>query len=297
MASRIKATASVSSFKACRNSASSLLRNSNSSSWLFLVALMSLFTAVISVSTSVFLLPIRPNLSSALSISWPRSSNSFLFAFSLFSQISRCSMSSCSSFLRRPIMSSIMPMTLSKWPPFLTATAILAKPRLWNCDAKVFNRPYALVAPLLALCFCIDFNCKNVVVAFAKIFCADSLVNTLIAASMPCISSVRKRVRVDHSLAFVWHASFVSAKNASSAFNCSTVSSFNTSLSFSCFVFEASSLSCFCNVACKVSSSCNLVAMSSSNDFWLSASPALSFSKSAVKASYIPLSMPWICVD
>jgi hypothetical protein len=79
--------------------------------------------------------------------------------------------------------------------------------------------------------------------------------------------SVRTRLRTDHSVAFVWQACFVSSKHFSSASHCACVSSSNTWLSESFFVFAAAEVSCFCNVASKVASSCRLVAIISSKDF------------------------------
>merc|ERR1719487_1119047 len=105
-------------------------------------------------------------------------------------------------------------------------------------------------------CLRMEDSCTNVDVEASNVFAPPDKI--LMAVCMPLSSSVRRRVRTDHSVAFVWHASFVSSKNASSAANCAVVSSRSTSLSDNFFVLAAESVSCFCNVASNVRLLCVL---------------------------------------
>merc|ERR1719329_1583601 len=93
------------------------------SSMLVLDVAISSSRLLIVALSSVSLSPMRPSSSPAFSMSWSRSAMSVPFLPWLFWQRSLWAMSSASSLRRAAIISSIMPIILSKCPPFLTATA------------------------------------------------------------------------------------------------------------------------------------------------------------------------------
>mmetsp|Transcript_464 Transcript_464/g.1247 ORF Transcript_464/g.1247 Transcript_464/m.1247 type:complete len:298 (+) Transcript_464:722-1615(+) len=294
MALSSNTTASASNFSSCSKSARASFRSPSCVAISSLVVTIFCLRAEMCSFRSFASSVIRLMVALVLVISPLRSSMSFLFLLSARWQRSRCAMSACSSLRRRAIMLSMDWMTLSKWPLALTCTASFARLRLWKRPARAFSFSYA--AERLLCEFSAD-NCRKLPVAFSKVFCASRLWRIMTAWAMPRSSSVRSRVRSDHSAALSLQAALVSAKKASSALSSSAVVSRTMVVSASCLVLSAFSKFCFSNVFCSVSSSACFVAMSCSCAFCWSASSTLAFSKSAVKASYMPFRTPWICVD
>mmetsp|Transcript_114810 Transcript_114810/g.223014 ORF Transcript_114810/g.223014 Transcript_114810/m.223014 type:complete len:246 (+) Transcript_114810:587-1324(+) len=134
-------------------------------------------------------------------------------------------------------------------------------------------------------------------VASLKILLAWSSERILIAATMPCNSSVRIRQRVDHTDAASLQETLVSAKKTSSAFNCAMVSSRSVLLSECNLFFSPIAFSCLCKVACNVFNSAFLVAINVSKAFCFWPSSPFDFSTSATNASYMLFKIPWIWLD
>mmetsp|Transcript_34757 Transcript_34757/g.90929 ORF Transcript_34757/g.90929 Transcript_34757/m.90929 type:complete len:259 (+) Transcript_34757:622-1398(+) len=194
----------------------------------------------------------------AFSMSRWRSSLSFLFLFSEFWQRSRCSMSIASSLRNRAIIESMSAMTLSKYPRVVAAVAILATAPLRYILAMFCSAAMPLLPTRL-----LEDTCSSVVEEFVKTATDSSLLRISTALSRPWSSSVRRRTRSLHTLAFSWQPSLVVAKKASSAFSCSWVSSRRSLLSAICLALVALSNSCLSNVSESVASSALLVPMSS----------------------------------
>mmetsp|Transcript_58380 Transcript_58380/g.162739 ORF Transcript_58380/g.162739 Transcript_58380/m.162739 type:complete len:304 (+) Transcript_58380:651-1562(+) len=299
--------ASMSSWSACLNSLLSLLRIFKASSISALVLLIASSREAISSVRSPAVFSMRWIAAEAFPIAWSRSSISFLFLFVLPWQRSRCSMSSCSSRRRTPIMSSIAAMTASKWPPASARAAMLKSfaalvplcilaaacrslrlamvPRRW---------PKARVAEDAALA---ASTCSSVVVAFLKVLIASGLESTSMACPMPWSSSVRRRERSAQCMALSLQAAVTSVKSSSSTASCACVSSRSCLLTERSLLFLAPSALCASSAISSVLSSLLFVAMSSWKPFSSSASSALAFSNELVNASYRPLRMPWMRVD
>mmetsp|Transcript_9007 Transcript_9007/g.25871 ORF Transcript_9007/g.25871 Transcript_9007/m.25871 type:complete len:242 (-) Transcript_9007:115-840(-) len=240
--------ASASSFIACLNSSTSVLRISKRSARCLRVSLMSSLRTEISSSKRFASSSRRSMVLPALSMCALRSSMSFVFLPSAFWQRSRCSMSSCSSLRKFAIIWSMEAMTLSKCPPERMATASCAKPKLWYRWAKFANCALRTDCSKPAR-FGVALIWMKVVVEAWKVFRASGLVKISIAFPTPISSSVRRRVRSLHSSAFFWHPTFTSSNNFSSAANCFLASSKSSSVSASRWFFCARSNSCCCNVA------------------------------------------------